>query len=250
MNELERIAKAIARAGLASRRDAEKMILAGRVCVNGAAVSSPALNVGPDDKIEVDGTMLGAPAATRLFIYHKPAGLTTTHKDENGRKTVFETLPPELGRLVSVGRLDLNSEGLLLLTNDGEFQRFMETGAFERAYRVRVRGVPGSADIAKLARGVSVEGVNYGPIEVSVERVMATNAWLRVVLREGKNREIRKAFESLGFDVNRLIRISYAGIELRNLEPGGIYEVKIPAALLAKFEVRKQGAPRPKNATA
>jgi 23S rRNA pseudouridine2605 synthase len=241
----ERIAKVIARAGLASRRDAEKMILAGRVRVNGAAVSSPALNVGADDKIEVDGKALAAAGETRLYIYHKPAGLTTTHKDENGRKTVFEALPPELGRLVSVGRLDLNSEGLLLLTNDGEFQRFMETGGFERVYRVRVRGVPSAADIARLARGVSVDGIKYGPIEVSVERVMATNSWLGVVLREGRNREIRKALESLGYEVNRLIRVAYAGLELRNLEPGGIYEVKIPAPLWAKFEERKRSLRQP-----
>ena len=236
MSEGDRIAKVIARAGLASRRDAEKMILAGRVRVNGGTVLSPARNVGAGDTIEVDGKPLAAAQDTRLYIYHKKAGLTTTHKDENGRRTVFETLPKEYGRLVSVGRLDLNSEGLLLLTNDGEFQRFMETGGFERVYRVRVRGVPGAADIAKLARGVSVDGVRYGPIEVSVERVMATNSWLVVKLREGKNREIRRALESLGYKVARLIRISYAGIELRNLEPGGIYEVKIPAVIKKKFD--------------
>ncbi|MDR2099193.1 MAG: rRNA pseudouridine synthase, partial [Rickettsiales bacterium] len=228
-----RIAKLIARNGAMSRREAERAILAGRVKVNGAAIASPALNVTGKDKVEIDGRPLAKPEATRLFIYHKPAGLIVSHSDENGRKTVFDALPKEYGRLISIGRLDLNSEGLLLLTNDGEFERFMESpkNEFEREYQVRVHGVPSKDDMERLARGMTVDGIRYRPIDVKIDRTLSTNSWLTVKLHEGKNREIRRTLESLGYEVNRLVRVSYAGLKLRGLESGKIYEVKIPSAL-------------------
>jgi 23S rRNA pseudouridine2605 synthase len=242
-----RIAKLIARSGAMSRRDAERAIATGRVKVNGRTIDSPALDATEADKVEIDGRALAKPEPTRLFIYHKPAGLVVSHRDENGRKTVFDAVAKEYGRLISIGRLDLNSEGLLLLTNDGEFKRFMESPAneFEREYRVRVHGVPSGAYIAELARGITVDGIRYKPVEAKVEKTLSTNSWLSVTIREGKNREIRRVFESMGYEVNRLVRVSYAGLELRGLESGKIYEVKIPAALKEKFEKQKQGRPGP-----
>lgn len=240
--ELNRVAKVIARSGVCSRRDAERKILAGSVEVNGKIIDSPALNVSNEDIIKVDGVELSHPDETRLFIYNKPVGLITSHRDGQGRPTVFEKLPSEYGRLLSVGRLDLNSEGLLLLTNDGEFQRFMESpkNEFERIYRVRVRGIPSKGDIKKLKSSITVDGVHYKSIDVKIEKMQSSNTWIIVKLTEGKNREIRRTMESLGYQVNRLIRISYAGLQLRNLGLGEIYEVQIPKKILELYREYKE----------
>ena len=236
--EKNRIAKIIAGSGLCSRRMAEKLILDGKVSVNGNVISSPALNVSDDDCILVDGKPLNQKEETKLYIYHKPVGLITTHSDENGRKTIFDDIGDKFGRLLSIGRLDLNSEGLLLLTNDGEFQRFMESpkNEFERIYQVRVRGKLSKEDILKLKNGIVVNGIKYKKIDVKVDKVLSSNSWLTVKLIEGKNREIRRTMQALGYEVNKLIRISYAGLELRKLEKSQIYEVKIPQKLLEKFK--------------
>jgi 23S rRNA pseudouridine2605 synthase len=227
----ERIAKVIARAGLASRRTAEGLIAAGRVAVNGTVIASPALNVSPSDTITVDGVPLPGRARTRLFRYHKPRGLVTTHSDPQGRQTIFATLPKRLPRLVSVGRLDLNSEGLLLLTNDGGLARALELPAtgWERRYRVRALGRVTQDALKKLRGGVTVAGVRYGPIEAALDREQGTqgaNVWLTVSLREGKNREVRKVLEHLGLKVNRLIRVSYGPFELGAIETGAVEEVE------------------------
>lgn len=236
--EKNRIAKIIAGSGLCSRRMAEKLILDGKVSVNGNVISSPALNVSDDDCILVDSKPLNQKEETKLYIYHKPVGLITTHSDENGRKTIFDDIGDKFGRLLSIGRLDLNSEGLLLLTNDGEFQRFMESpkNEFERIYQVRVRGKLSKEDILKLKNGIVVDGIKYKKIDVKVDKVLSSNSWLTVKLIEGKNREIRRTMQALGYEVNKLIRISYAGLELRKLEKSQIYEVKIPQKLLEKFK--------------
>ena len=241
LKESNRIAKIIARSGICSRREAERKILNGNVSVNGEIITSPAFNVIESDEIIVDRIPLQKPEQTKLFIYHKPVGLITSHSDSFGRKTVFETLPKQYGRLISIGRLDLNSEGLLLLTNDGEFQRFMESpkNEFERIYHVRIRGILSQSDILKLKNGIVVDGVKYKSIDVKLDKKQSSNSWVFVKLTEGKNREIRKTMESLGYQVNRLIRISYAGLELRNLKPGEIYETRIPKKLLEKFEEYK-----------
>jgi 23S rRNA pseudouridine2605 synthase len=227
----DRIAKVIARAGLCSRRDAEKMVLEGRVAVDGVVIASPALNVTDANLIVVDGKPLKAPEAARMWRYHKPSGLVTTHKDEKGRPTVFANLPPGLGRVVSVGRLDFNSEGLLLLTNDGEIARRMEVpaGGWTRIYRVRLFGKVTQADLDGLAQGVTIDGVKYGPIVANLERSKGVYAWASVSLKEGKNREVKRVMESLGLKVARLIRTSYGPFQLGQLAPGAIEE--IPARL-------------------
>ena len=224
----ERIAKVLARAGVASRRTAETMITEGRVAVNGVTLSSPALNVMPDDRITVDGQPIAAAEAPRLWLYHKPAGLVTTTRDELGRPTVFDALPDDLPRVLSIGRLDLNSEGLLLLTNDGAIKRRLELPAtgWVRKYRVRIKGVPQDAAFAQLRRGITVEGERFQPMAVTIDRQQGANAWLTLGLREGRNREIRRAMEYLGFTVNRLIRISYGPFQLGDLAPGAVEEVK------------------------
>ncbi len=224
----ERIAKLLARAGVASRRDAEAMIAAGRVAVNGKVIDTPALNVGPRDRVTVDGKPLPERAAPRLWLYHKPAGLVTSARDEKGRPTVFDKLPPDLPRVVSVGRLDLTSEGLLLLTNDGEIKRRLElpSTGWLRRYRVRVRGAPDEARLAPLREGITVEGERFQPMEVRLDRQQGANAWLTVGLREGKNREIRRAMEALGLIVNRLIRVGYGPFQLGKLAPGAVEEVR------------------------
>jgi 23S rRNA pseudouridine2605 synthase len=234
--ESERIAKVIARAGLCSRRDAERWILGGRVSVNGVTLESPAFTVGPDDRIIVDGKPLPASEAARLFLYHKPAGLVTTMRDEQNRPTVFANMPPGLPRVISVGRLDLNSEGLLLLTNDGGLARYLElpANALKRCYRVRVHGTVKAAHLGRLAQGITVDGVNYGPIEARMESAQtAANVWLAVTLKEGKNREIRKVMAHLGLQVGRLIRTAYGPFELGDLPSGSAREVK-PETLMAK----------------
>lgn len=223
----ERIAKRLARAGLCSRRDAERWIAAGRIAVNGAVLNTPACVVTEADSITVDGQPLGGPEKRRLWLYHKPRGLMTTHRDPQGRPTVFDSLPKEMPRVISVGRLDLNSEGLLLLTNDGELARRLElpSTGWLRKYRVRVFGPVAEPALASLAKGVTVDGVAYGPITASVERRQGDNTWLLLGLREGKNREVRRVMEHLGHPVSRLIRIAYGPFQLGMLEPGGVKEV-------------------------
>lgn len=225
--QAERIAKVIARAGLCSRRDAERWIAAGRVSVNGKVLESPAFTVGPADKILVDGRPLPVAEAPRLFLYHKPVGLVTTARDEKNRPTVFAHLPPGLPRVVSVGRLDLTSEGLLLLTNDGGLARYLELPAngLKRRYRARVHGAVNPARLAALANGITVDGVNYGPIETSIEGGSGTNTWISVSLKEGRNREIRKVMAHLGLQVTRLIRTAYGPFQLSDLPRGSVKEV-------------------------
>ena len=224
----DRIAKVLARAGIASRREAEKIIEARRVTVNGKVIDSPALNVTDRDRIEVDGKPLAAPEPARLWLYHKPTGLVTTNKDEQGRPTIYDNLPEDLPRVMSVGRLDLNSEGLLLLTNDGELKRKLElpSTGWLRRYRVRVKGNPTDATLAPLREGVVVDRETFQPMQVTLDRQQGANAWLTVGLREGKNREIRRAMESVGLSVNRLIRVSYGPFQLGQLAAGGVEEVR------------------------
>ncbi|CUH40319.1 Ribosomal large subunit pseudouridine synthase B [Jannaschia seosinensis] len=224
----ERIAKVIARAGLASRRDAEGMVADLRVTVNGRTVSNVAHNVVPGDRVAVDGQPLPEPEAARVWLYHKPAGLVTTARDEKGRETVFDALPEEMGRVLSVGRLDLTSEGLLLLTNDGALKRQLELPAtgWLRRYRVRVNGTPDEAALERLRTGIEVEGETFAPMQVTLDRQKGANAWLTIGLREGKNREIRRAMDAVGLYVNRLIRVSYGPFQLGSLEPGEVEEVK------------------------
>ncbi|HVO02218.1 MAG TPA: pseudouridine synthase [Candidatus Cybelea sp.] len=223
----ERIAKAMARAGLCSRREAEAWIEAGRVKVNGVKLTSPARNVTAADVILVDGKPLPTKEKTRLWRYHKPRGLITAAKDPQGRPTVFGNLPPELPRVVSVGRLDLNSEGLLLLTNDGAVARKLELPAtgWVRRYRVRVNGAVEAKHLDALRQGVTVEGVRYGKVQASLDRQQGDNAWLTMALTEGKNREIRKLCGHFGWAVSRLIRISYGPFQLGHLEKGAVEEV-------------------------
>jgi 23S rRNA pseudouridine2605 synthase len=225
----ERIAKRIARAGVCSRRDAEKLIAERRVSVDGKMIDTPATIVTAASRIVVDGKPLPAVEPTRLFRYHKPDGLVTTHKDPEGRPTIFQALPPGLPRLISIGRLDLTSEGLLLLTNDGALARKLELPAtgWVRRYRVRVHGRVDEAELAKLAKGVTVDGLRYGPIEAVLERAQGgANAWIAVSLREGKNREIRKVMEHMGLPVTRLIRVAYGPFQLGHLERGQVEEVQ------------------------
>ena len=227
-NKGERIAKIIARAGLASRRESEKLILDGKVKVNGKTISSPALNLSRDDVVEVDGKLLSPPEKTRIWMYHKPVGLISTSKDEKNRPTIFDKLPNEMPRVLSIGRLDLNSEGLLLLTNDGELKRRLElpSTGWLRSYRVRVKGRLNENMLEPLRRGISVDGTQFKPMQVSFDRQTGANAWLSIGLREGKNREIRKALSLLGLSVNRLIRISFGDFELGKLKKGEIEEVR------------------------
>lgn len=224
----ERIAKVMARAGLASRRQAERMIEAGRVAVNGKLIDSPALNVTSADKIVVDGNDLAEPDIARLWLYHKPVGLITTERDDKGRDTVFAALPKDLPRVMSVGRLDINSEGLLLLTNDGAVKRKLElpSTGWLRRYRVRVNGRPNDKGLQALRKGIIVEGERFQPMEISIDKQQGANAWLTVSLREGKNREVRRALDEIGLKVNRLIRISYGPFRLNELRAGAVEEVK------------------------
>lgn len=223
----ERLAKRMARAGIASRRDAEDLITAGRVSVNGKIVDSPALNVGDEDEVLVDGKPLPEPERTRLFLYHKPRGRITTARDPEGRPTVFDDLPPDLPRLLAVGRLDFNTEGLLLLTNDGGLKRLLElpSTGWLRRYRVRAFGRADQAALAALAEGVEIEGISYGPVEAQIERQQGDNVWLALGLREGKNREVRIILQHLGLEVNRLIRVSYGPFQLGEIEEGQVMEI-------------------------
>lgn len=224
----ERIAKRLARAGVASRRDAERMIEQGRVRLNGKRLDTPAVTVTARDRIEVDGHLLGAPEPARLWRYYKPVGLVTTARDELGRPTVFDRLPSELPRVLSIGRLDLNSEGLLLLTNDGALKRRLELPAtgWMRKYRVRLHGEPTMETLQPLMDGITLDGERFKPMSVQLDRQQGANAWLTLGLREGRNREIRRALEFIGLTVNRLIRISYGPFQLGELEPGQVEEVR------------------------
>ena len=227
----ERIAKVMARAGLCSRRDAEKMILEGRVAVNGETLKSPARNVTEDDAVTIDGKPLGVKEPARLWRYHKPSGLVTTHKDPEGRPTVFINLPRHLPRVVSVGRLDFNSEGLLLLTNDGELARRLELPAsgWQRTYRARLFGKVTQADLDRLATGITIDGVKYGPVIADLERSKGMHSWASVALKEGKNREVKRLMERLGLKVSRLIRVQFGPFHLGHLAEGAVEE--IPARL-------------------
>jgi 23S rRNA pseudouridine2605 synthase len=215
----ERIARRLARVGVTSRREAERLIADGRVSVNGEVLTSPARTVGPKDVILLDGEAIPAIQQIRVWRLHKPEGVVVTHKDEKNRKTVFDLVPAKLGHVMTVGRLDLASEGLLLLTNDGDLARWLElpSTGWARRYRVRVFGSPSEAMIEKLARGMTVDGVRYGPIEARIDSRQGANAWLTVTLREGKNREIRRVMEALGLKVNRLLRTAFGPFQLGNL---------------------------------
>ena len=224
----ERIAKRIARAGICSRREAEARIADGRVSVNGKTITSPALNVSSGDKIIIDGKPLPAREPAKLWRYFKPRGLVVSVRDEKNRETIFDRLPSNLPRLISVGRLDMDSEGLLLLTNDGDLARHLElpSTGWSRKYRVRVQGQVDEASLGPLANGVTIDGVRYGSVLATLDRQMPSNAWLTIAMREGKNREVRRIMEHLGHRVGRLIRISYGPFQLGELTEGGIEPVK------------------------
>ena len=256
--EGERIAKVLSRAGIASRREAERMIEGGRVAVDGRTITSPALNVRPDNRITVDGKDVAAPEPARLWLYHKPTGLVTTDRDEKGRKTIYDALPEDMPRVMSIGRLDINSEGLLLLTNDGAIKRRLElpSTGWLRRYRVRLNGRPTDAQLEPLRQGITAEGENFQPMQVTLDRQQGANAWLTIGLREGKNREIRRALAELGFTVNRLIRISYGPFQLGELKSGTVEEIRrrvlrdqlgleAPAEA-AKTGAKPSGKPAPK----
>ncbi len=223
----ERIAKYLARLGIASRRGAEKLITEGRISVNGVTLKSPAFNISTDDDIRFDGEKLGKKEKTKLYRYYKPKGLVTTHKDEKSRPTVFENLPKDKGRHISGGRLDLNSEGLLLLTNDGELARYLElpSTGWSRVYKVRAFGRLTEKNIDELQRGINIDTVSYAPAYVKITGRQGNNFWSEVTLREGKNREVRKLFSHFSCEVNRLIRVSYGAFHLGSLKEGELQEV-------------------------
>jgi 23S rRNA pseudouridine2605 synthase len=244
----ERVAKWIARAGVASRRDVEKLLAEGRVRINNVTITHPATFVQPDDLVVVDGKLVDAPERTRLWRYHKPDGLVTTHRDPEDRPTVFQKLPPGMPRVVSVGRLDLNSEGLLLLTNDGSLARRLElpSNGWIRRYRVRVFGLPQPAELAALSKGVTIDGVRYKGIEAGLDSRKGDNSWISVSLQEGRNREIRKVMAYLGLKVTRLIRIAYGPFQLGTLERGMVDEIS-PKVLREQLPIAEPPPPRPRS---
>jgi len=241
--EGERIAKTLARAGVCSRRDAERLIEDGRVSVNGKKLDTAAFKVTQKDVIKVDGKRIEAAERTRMWRYHKPQGLVTTHRDPQGRPNVFENLPEDLPRVISVGRLDLNSEGLLLLTNDGEVARALElpTTGWVRRYRARAFGRVTQEQLDELRDGIEVDGVRYGSITAKLEQGDKSNVWIAVSLTEGKNREVRRVFEAIGLKVNRLIRIGYGPFQLGNLEEGKVEEIN-PRILKEQLGAKLGGA--------
>ena len=244
--EGDRIAKVLSRAGVASRREAERLIELGEVTVNGKVITSPALNVTARDRITVSGKPLAAAEPPRLWLYYKPDGLVTSEADEKGRQTVFESLPEDIPRVMSVGRLDLNSEGLLLLTNDGALKRKLElpSTGWLRKYRVRVKGNPMDSDLEPLRKGITVDGESFQPMAVTMDKHQGANAWLTVGLREGKNREIRRAMNAIGLIVNRLIRVSYGPFRLGELQPGQVEEVR-PKVLRDQLGLDETPLPTP-----
>ncbi|MBQ7632907.1 MAG: rRNA pseudouridine synthase [Alphaproteobacteria bacterium] len=223
----ERIAKFIARSGVCSRRQAEELIKQKRVTVDGKLIESPAFNVEGNEKILLDGEKLPAIEQTRLWLYHKPVGLLTTHKDTDNRPTVFDNLPPDMPRVISVGRLDLNSEGLLLLTNSGELSRKLELPAngWSRRYKVRIHGKVDIKKMTELEKGAVIDGVQYGKVKIELESQNGSNSWVLITLSEGKNREVRKLMKSIGLEVARLIRLSYGPFQLGSLKKGEVKEV-------------------------
>ena len=236
----ERIAKFLSRAGVASRRESERLIEAGRVALNGVVVTHPATLVGTDDALAVDGKAIAGLEQSKIWRYHKPAGLVTTARDPQGRPTVFAALPKSLPRLISVGRLDINTEGLLLLTNDGELARYLEhpVQGISRTYRIRAHGNADETAIAKLAKGITIDGVRYRPVQTSLDSRQGGNCWLTMTLREGKNREIKKLLEQVGLQVTRLIRTGYGPFQLGRLTRGAVEEVPrrmLPNLLPAYF---------------
>jgi 23S rRNA pseudouridine2605 synthase len=245
----DRIAKYLSRAGVASRRDVERMLTEGTIKLNGKVVTHPATFIATGDIVQVNGKVVDPPERTRMWRYHKPDGLVTTHKDPEGRPTVFEKLQHQLPRVISVGRLDLTSEGLLLLTNDGNLARQLELPAtgWLRRYRVRVFGIPNEGALKSLAKGITIDGVRYGPIEAEVDAKKGDNTWLTVSLREGRNREVRRVMAHLGMSVSRLIRIAYGPFQLGTLERGGVEEIparvlreQLPAAAVPPPELRRR----------
>ncbi len=224
---MERIAKIIARSGICSRREAEKLILNNCVKVNGKLVLSPAFNISINDQVSVNGKKIPKFKKTRLWKFYKPKGLVVSHSDEKKRETIFQRLPKNMPRVISVGRLDINSEGLLLLTNDGSLSRKLElpVNNFKRKYRVRIRGNISEEDLKKISNGIKINGINYKSFEFSVDKNLKSNSWLSLIITEGKNREIRNIIEFLGFSVSRLIRVSYGPFLIENLKPGEISEV-------------------------
>ena len=247
----DRIAKVIARAGVASRREAERMIESGRVMVNGTKIERAALNVTAKDRITVDGRDLRAPEPPRMWLYHKPTGLVTTTKDDQGRPTIFDELPEDLPRVMSVGRLDINSEGLLLLTNDGGIKRKLElpSTGWLRKYRVRVKGRPRDDTFAPLRQGLEINGEKFQPMTVVLDRQTGANAWATVGIREGRNREVRRAMEAVGLIVNRLIRLSYGPFQLGNLKPGAVEEIR-PRVLRDQLGLKEEAGRKGDNAPA
>ena len=235
MDTLQRIAKILSRAGIASRREAEKLVLDGKISVNGLIIKDLATRVTYNDKISFDGKLVSTPDNTRLWRYHKPTGLVTTNSDEKGRTTIYEKLPENLPRLMSIGRLDIASEGLLLLTNDGELKRHLElpSNGFVRKYRVRANGIHDESLLDNLRKGLYIDSKRYRPMEVVLNRINGANVWYDVSIREGRNREIRRSFDQINMSVNRLIRISFAGLELGSLPKGKIVEV--PKQIVKKY---------------
>ena len=230
--EGDRIAKLLARAGVASRREVERMIADGRVAIDGKVLDTPAVKLTNLKGVTVDGKSVGQAEAARLFAFHKPSGLITAERDPKGRPTIYtalrNALPKDAGRVMPVGRLDFNTEGLLLLTNDGGIKRKLElpSTGWLRKYRVRVNGRPTDATVEPLRQGLTVDGQRFQPMIVSIDRQQGANAWLTVAIREGKNREIRRAMEDIGLSVNRLIRVSYGPFQLGQLKPGAVEEVR------------------------
>jgi 23S rRNA pseudouridine2605 synthase len=245
----ERIAKVIARAGLGSRREVERWIAEGRVNLDGKVLTTPAVTVGPESRIVVDGKLLPMAGPARLFRFHKPRGMLTTAHDPEGRPTIYDGMPPDLPRLMPVGRLDFNSEGLLLLTNDGGVKRHLELPAtgWTRRYRVRVHGIPNPEALRLLKDGIEVEGVRYGPIEAMIERQQGTNCWLFMTLTEGKNREIRRVLEYMSLPVNRLIRIAYGPFLLGDLPAAACIEVTGKALRDQLGKIAASPAPPPRR---